>query len=395
MARAQRNMCPPCEASGDCGGGASGGAGLKRNLERRGAAPEELVPAGSLPSRFARMDRKVAIMGVRPTARYRRSSAGAGASGSAQSPIVLGGGAGLAAGPEIIDLEAEVGSPGIGGASHSFLDGEGSSQPLPKRQRSLRADGSPAGSPAAVTLAAGRLGRGRAHGAATWGRGPRQFQAPGDRGVVRPIDVDSVVEVEARALQVSEDERLARELQEEFSTAGRDANLARSLQEQEQRQQLRHAMGHGNAERLYYRRLESVHARIQQALENRQRSGLPGRFRGLEERLNEFGAMLRRSIPLAMQLAYVDRDFNENDYETLLALDEGVKQRGASQARIDALPVSEAVETDKSEPCSICLEVPVGGEEIRRLPCLHGFHKECIDTWLQRRANCPVCKASV
>jgi E3 ubiquitin-protein ligase RNF13 len=39
--------------------------------------------------------------------------------------------------------------------------------------------------------------------------------------------------------------------------------------------------------------------------------------------------------------------------------------------------------------CSICLEDYNGGEMLRRLPCRHLFHTNCIDTWLSQRH--PVC----
>ncbi|KAL3507396.1 hypothetical protein ACH5RR_032778 [Cinchona calisaya] len=90
------------------------------------------------------------------------------------------------------------------------------------------------------------------------------------------------------------------------------------------------------------------------------------------------------------------RDFNENDYEMLLALDENNHQHGgASTARINGLPQSTVQRDNLEEACAVCLETPTLGETIRHLPCLHKFHKDCIDPWLRIRTSCPVCKSSV
>lgn len=94
-------------------------------------------------------------------------------------------------------------------------------------------------------------------------------------------------------------------------------------------------------------------------------------------------------------LAGIQRDFNENDYEMLLALDDGNESRGASQRHIDRLPVSTVQNDVSDETCSICLELPRAGEAIRHLLCMHKFHKDCIDPWLSRQATCPICKSSI
>merc|ERR1719150_1418046 len=51
---------------------------------------------------------------------------------------------------------------------------------------------------------------------------------------------------------------------------------------------------------------------------------------------------------------------------------------------------------NKPESCSICLETFKDGDEIRRLPCLHIFHKNEIDRWLLTGADkCPICRIPI
>jgi hypothetical protein len=46
--------------------------------------------------------------------------------------------------------------------------------------------------------------------------------------------------------------------------------------------------------------------------------------------------------------------------------------------------------------CSICLNDLDEGDAVRKLPgCSHTFHKSCIDLWMLRRADCPLCKCKV
>lgn len=45
----------------------------------------------------------------------------------------------------------------------------------------------------------------------------------------------------------------------------------------------------------------------------------------------------------------------------------------------------------RDEPtCPICLEPFTAGERMRRLYCTHGFHQECVDSWLKRIPTCPL-----
>lgn len=131
---------------------------------------------------------------------------------------------------------------------------------------------------------------------------------------------------------------------------------------------------------------------------------------------------------LRLQLALLDREFDDLDYETLRALDSDnvPSSSSMSEEEINALPVhnykvtetqsgtsalqqtSSSVSSEKNQgadkttgstyasedvlTCSVCLEQVSEGDLIRSLPCLHQFHANCIDPWLRQQGTCPVCK---
>lgn len=76
------------------------------------------------------------------------------------------------------------------------------------------------------------------------------------------------------------------------------------------------------------------------------------------------------------------------------------KPRAASQELIDSLPLicfnPELGADDTWENgCSICLSEFEAGDLLRKLPCGHRFHGQCVDTWLCRNRKCPLCNHSV
>jgi len=41
--------------------------------------------------------------------------------------------------------------------------------------------------------------------------------------------------------------------------------------------------------------------------------------------------------------------------------------------------------------CLICQMDFEEGQEIRGLPCMHFYHKDCVDIWLSKKKTCPKC----
>lgn len=56
-------------------------------------------------------------------------------------------------------------------------------------------------------------------------------------------------------------------------------------------------------------------------------------------------------------------------------------------AKVSCEKLAESIE---GEPCSICQEYLLKGQDVRRLPCAHIFHSECITQWLHVKLTCPL-----
>lgn len=240
---------------------------------------------------------------------------------------------------------------------------------------------------------------------------------------------------DARASQLEADERLARELQEQlynevpsFGVGEIDEDVALALVQEDflrassgSENQLSDLNGPSvtNLRRRQPRNASNITRRASQARAStsnrmaRLRNRFPGQPRTISssrgrnslfppnmdvdmrmhilETLEAFSNM-----DVDNNLLQTQRDFNENDYEMLLALDENNHQHGGSSARqINNLPQSTVQNESLQEACAVCLETPTVGDIIRHLPCLHKFHKDCIDPWLIRKTSCPVCKCSI
>ena len=52
--------------------------------------------------------------------------------------------------------------------------------------------------------------------------------------------------------------------------------------------------------------------------------------------------------------------------------------------------ISKLEESNKK--CAICLERFNSEVEVIILPCIHIFHSSCINDWMEKQKNCPICK---
>ncbi|XP_031380764.1 E3 ubiquitin-protein ligase MBR2 isoform X1 [Punica granatum] len=96
-------------------------------------------------------------------------------------------------------------------------------------------------------------------------------------------------------------------------------------------------------------------------------------------------------------------DVDNMSYEELLELEEriGDVSTGLKEETIlkflkqhkSQMPAGEKSLKD-SEPCCICQEQYVDGDDIGELDCGHDFHVNCIKQWLTHKNLCPICKTT-
>jgi len=56
---------------------------------------------------------------------------------------------------------------------------------------------------------------------------------------------------------------------------------------------------------------------------------------------------------------------------------------------------AEPEEEEEGDKCTICLSEFEVEEDVRRLPCMHLFHVECVDQWLGQNKRCPICRVDI
>jgi hypothetical protein len=97
-----------------------------------------------------------------------------------------------------------------------------------------------------------------------------------------------------------------------------------------------------------------------------------------------------------------DDELGAASYEDLLQLDNRAVRVGVPNSVLQSLPEYKYTkprnanqQDEGDQKCMVCLDEFQEQEDVRRLPCLHVFHKNCIDNWLKDHRKCPICNFEI
>lgn len=82
---------------------------------------------------------------------------------------------------------------------------------------------------------------------------------------------------------------------------------------------------------------------------------------------------------------------------SLINLKRGILECCKNNYNILKLPVYKIKSNDNLllDECSICLETYKVNDKILNLNCRHGYHKDCLKTWLSKNNTCPQCRENI
>lgn len=74
--------------------------------------------------------------------------------------------------------------------------------------------------------------------------------------------------------------------------------------------------------------------------------------------------------------------------------DSNIQRINPLQSAGNIILISDENKSTDNSTCVICQNNTVNGEQWRILPCNHGFHRYCVDTWLITHNTCPICRST-
>lgn len=99
-------------------------------------------------------------------------------------------------------------------------------------------------------------------------------------------------------------------------------------------------------------------------------------------------------LPPGLQMLLLSTERTTRELEDRLSQRRGLFPHTLSEIESFDWPPADSTVTQQ-QTCMVCLCEFQIADSCRQLPCKHVFHRGCIDEWLQRCTDCPICKANI
>jgi len=99
-------------------------------------------------------------------------------------------------------------------------------------------------------------------------------------------------------------------------------------------------------------------------------------------------------LPVGLQMLLLNTERTARELEDVLTHRRGLFPETLQQIEQFQWPPAD-VQASTQTTCMVCLGEFAACDQCRRLPCRHVFHSSCVEEWLRRCTDCPICKDNV
>ncbi|XP_070690566.1 RING finger protein 215 isoform X2 [Pempheris klunzingeri] len=107
--------------------------------------------------------------------------------------------------------------------------------------------------------------------------------------------------------------------------------------------------------------------------------------------------ILSTGVIVQARWQHQDQDRQLNDDLELLPKQDVLKRMSSLKTKTyrQPKPWCDPSQPGETDNCAVCLEPFNNNQCLRVLPCLHEYHRDCVDPWLLLQHTCPLCKRSI
>ncbi|XP_034396873.1 RING finger protein 215 isoform X2 [Cyclopterus lumpus] len=103
------------------------------------------------------------------------------------------------------------------------------------------------------------------------------------------------------------------------------------------------------------------------------------------------------STGVIVQARWQNQDRQRNEDLELFPKQDVLKRMSSLKTKtyLQPKPWCDPSQPAETDTCAVCLEPFNNNQCLRVLPCLHEYHRDCVDPWLLLQHTCPLCKRSI